>query len=181
MTIVTKTGDKGETGLFGGQRVPKDDLRIETIGTVDELNAILGIVLADGSAGENLSAWLTKTQNMLFRAGADLATPHENNKAVVPRIEQAQIDELEQWIARLEQTPLPPYFVLPGGSKAAAHLHLARAVCRRAERCAVSLSHRTDLGPFILKYLNRLSDFLFLAALEANRKANRENIRVSYS
>ena len=124
---------------------------------------------------------LIKTQNVLFRAGADLATPHEENKAVVPRIGEEQILELEEWVASLEQTPLPPYFVLPGGSKSAAELHVARAICRRAERCTVALSKRADLGPNIVKYLNRLSDFLFLAALEANRDTGTENIRVSYS
>ncbi len=181
MSIVTKTGDKGETGLFGGQRVAKDDLRIEAIGTVDELNAMLGMVLTDEYLGSYLRTSLTKTQNVLFTLGADLATPHEDNKAVVPRIEQTQIAELEEWIAVLEQTPLPPYFVLPGGSHAAAHLHLARAVCRRAERLTVSLAKRAAIGTDILVYLNRLSDYLFLAALEANRDANVENIRVSYS
>lgn len=181
MSIVTKTGDKGETGLFGGQRVSKDDLRIETIGTVDELNATLGCVLADLQNAETLHEWLTKTQNVLFRAGADFATPHENNNAIVPRIEKEQIEEVEGWISILEETPLPPYFILPGGSKSAAELHLARAICRRAERCAVSLSKRAEIGTDVIKYLNRLSDFLFLASLEANRLANVENIRVSYS
>jgi len=129
----------------------------------------------------NLHTWLTKTQNVLFTLGADLATPHKNNNAVVPRIGQSQIEELETWVSELEQTPLPPYFVLPGGSKVAAELHMARAICRRAERLAVSLSHQSAIGPEILQYLNRLSDFLFLASLEANRGANLENIRVSYS
>ncbi len=341
MSIVTKTGDKGETGLFGGQRVPKDDVRIETIGTVDELNAVLGMVIAslratspfpqplpprgagerheedyrcnhqingsvleharemrksptnaekylwhhlrsdqlgirfrkqhpiggyildfycpkaklgievdgpihddpmrqeaddrrtdklsdegifilrfkneevlydtktvlntirmhihppplageglgEGEAvdekeklgiGEDLIRMLTKIQNTLFTLGADLATPHENNKAVVPRIEKEHIEEIEGWIATLEETPLPPYFILPGGSKSAAELHLARAMCRRAERCTVTLSRRTEIGSNVVQYLNRLSDFLFLASLEANRLANVENIRVSY-
>lgn len=179
MSIVTKTGDKGETGLYGGQRVPKDDVRIEAIGTVDELNAILGLVLSEGNS--SLSKQIEHTQNVLFILGADLATPHENNKAIVPRIEQKHIDTLEEWIAILEETPLPPYFVLPGGSKTASELHIARAVCRRAERVVVSLSRQNPLGNFLVTYLNRLSDYLFLAALEANRAENIENIRVSYT
>ena len=188
MSIVTRTGDKGETGLFGGMRVVKDDVRIETIGTVDELNAVLGLVLCDmhtiegaDTPLERLYAHILRTQNVLFTLGADLATPREHNNAIVPRIEPQHIDELDDWIAVLEDTPLPPYFVLPGGSRAAAELHVARAICRRAERLAVSLSHRSDSGPEILRYLNRLSDFLFLAALEANRSAGMENIRVSYT
>lgn len=199
MTIVTKTGDKGDTGLFGGQRVPKDDLRIETIGTVDELNAMLGVVIASLQTispyppapfpreekggevtGEKLQSWLLKTQNILFTLGADLATPKTNNKAVVPRIEQKQIDELEEWIAILEETPLPPYFILPGGSKQAAELHLARTICRRSERLAVCLSKKTDIGPHVIIYLNRLSDYLFLAAIQANKDEGVENVRVTY-
>lgn len=179
MSIVTKTGDKGETGLFGGQRIAKDDIRMEAIGTVDELNAILGLVLSEGDS--SLSTQIEHTQNVLFTLGADLATPHENNKAVVPRIEGKHIDELEEWIKILEETPLPPYFVLPGGSKTASELHVARAVCRRAERVAVSLSKKISLGSMIIPYLNRLSDYLFLAALEANNTENIENIRISYS
>lgn len=181
MSIVTKTGDKGETGLFGGQRIAKDDLRIETIGTVDELNAMLGIVLAEPANAQILHDQLLRTQNVLFTLGADLATPKEDNKAVVPRIEDTHIAELEEWISFLEQTPLPAYFVLPGGSKGAAELHLSRAICRRAERLAVSLSKKTPIGAEIVKYLNRLSDYLFLAALAANREAHVADIRVSYS
>jgi cob(I)alamin adenosyltransferase len=181
MSIVTRTGDKGETGLYGGQRVPKDDLRIDTIGTVDELNALLSLPSDEIDLPLALVMQIGRIQNVLFTLGADLATPAENNNAVVPRIGNTHIDELEEWISVLEENPLPPYFVLPGGSRAASFLHTARAVCRRAERLAVSLSHRVDIGPHILKYLNRLSDFLFLAALEANRGAGLENIRVSYS
>jgi cob(I)alamin adenosyltransferase len=181
MSIVTKTGDKGETGLFGGQRVRKDDVRIEAIGTVDELNALLSIPTDEIDLPLSVIEHIGRIQNLLFTAGADLATPHENNNAVVPRIESHHIEELEQWIAELERTPLPPYFVLPGGSRAASYLHTARAVCRRAERLTVSLGDRSEIGPHISMFLNRLSDFLFLAALEANRAAGVRDIRVSYS
>jgi cob(I)alamin adenosyltransferase len=180
MSIVTKTGDKGETGLFGGQRVRKDDVRIEAIGTVDELNALLSIPTDEIDLPLSVVEHIGRIQNLLFTAGADLATPHENNKAVVPRIEPHHIEELDQWIAELEATPLPPYFVLPGGSRAASYMHTARAVCRRAERLIVSLSHQADIGPDIQTFMNRLSDFLFLAALEANRAAGISDIRVSY-
>lgn len=181
MTIVTKTGDKGETGLFGGQRVPKDDLRIETIGAIDELNAHLSLPLNADDLSLGIIEQLSITQNTLFTLGADIATPHENNKAIAPRITAKHIADLEEWIAAMEETPLPPYFVLPGGSEAAGHLHVARAVCRRTERLAVSLGKRAEIGRDLLVYLNRLSDYLFLAALEANRNAGRENIRVRYA
>ncbi len=181
MSIVTKTGDKGETGLFGGQRVRKDDVRIEAIGTIDELNALLSIPTDEIDLPLSIVERIGRIQNLLFTAGADLATPRQDNKAVVPRIEAHHIEELDQWITELEATPLPPYFVLPGGSRAASYIHTARAVCRRAERLVVSLSHQVDIGLQIQIFLNRLSDFLFLAALEANRAARIRDIRVSYS
>jgi cob(I)alamin adenosyltransferase len=180
MSIVTKTGDKGQTGLFGGKRIGKDDVRMEVIGTIDELTAMIGVVLSEFDKTSSIHEPLSHTQNMLFRLGADIATPREDNKAVVPRIEKKHIKEVEEWIAKLEETPLPPYFILPGGSKAAAQLHLARAICRRAERAMVALSHRNDLGPDVLTYVNRLGDYLFLAALEANRATGIEDVRVSY-
>lgn len=178
MSIVTKTGDQGETGLYGGQRVPKDDARMDAIGTVDELNAMIGVVIA----GMNTPfPELQRIQNVLFTLGADLATPHEHNKAIAPRIDQSHIDELEKWIKILEETPLPPYFILPGGSKSAAELHVARAICRRAERLIVALSKKVTMGSMIIPYVNRLSDYLFLAALEANKQEGLDNIRVSYT
>ncbi len=180
MSIVTKTGDKGETGLFGGQRVRKDDVRIEAIGTIDELNALLSMPTDEIDLPLSIVEHIGRIQNLLFTVGADLATPRQDNKAVVPRIEPHHIAEVESWIAELEATPLPPYFILPGGSRAASYLHTARAVCRRAERLTVSLASRTDIGSDIQTFLNRLSDFLFLAALEANRAAGIRDIRVSY-
>jgi cob(I)alamin adenosyltransferase len=180
MTIVTKTGDRGETGLFGGQRVAKDDIRIEAIGTVDELNAHLSLPLQADDLSLDVIEQIAITQNTLFTVGADLATPRTDNKAIAKRITPEHITQLEQWIATFESTPLPPYFVLPGGSEAAGHLHVARAVCRRAERLVVSLGKQIDIGQDLPIYLNRLSDYLFLAALEANRSAGMENIRVRY-
>lgn len=181
MTIVTRTGDKGMTGLFGGQRVSKTDTRIQAYGTVDELNAVLGLVIAAGHCSEALNAQILRTQNVLFRLGADLATPAEGNKAVVPRLEQPQIDELEGWIAALEAA-LPPMtqFVLPGGSHGASLLHLARTVCRRAERWVVALREADGTGAETVMYLNRLSDYLFLAALKANKDAGTPDVPVKY-
>ena len=180
MSIVTKTGDKGMTGLFGGQGVAKKDPRIEAIGTLAELNALLSIPTDEFDIALHLVEWIGSIQNLLFTAGADLATPTENNNATVPRIEARHIEQLEQWITQLEETPLPPYFVLPGGSRAASYLHTARAVCRRAERQTVSLGQRSPIGESLPTFLNRLSYFLFLAALEANRSAGIAQIRVSY-
>lgn len=182
MSIVTRTGDKGQTGLFGGERVSKGDLRIHAYGTVDELNATLGMALSSQTLGEMLQAQLLRTQNVLFRLGADLATPKENNNATVPRIEQEHIDELEQWVAALEQR-LPPLqsFVLPGGSPGASLLHLARTICRRAERWTVELQAERNIGAEPVIYLNRLSDYLFLAALQANEEAGVEDVKVSYT
>lgn len=176
MTIVTKTGDKGETGLFGGQRVSKSDIRMHATGTVDELNAVIGLCLAE--MGTN--AQLTRIQNVLFRLGADLATPRMGN-ANPPRIEPMHIQELEDWIDAFESSiQIPNYFILPGGSKAASFLHLARTVCRRAERFVVELRQKEDLGTNMVIYLNRLSDYLFLAAMQANKDANITDIRVEY-
>jgi cob(I)alamin adenosyltransferase len=181
MSIVTRTGDKGETGLFGGERVSKADMRIHAYGTVDELNALLGVIVAAGHVSENLKAQLLRTQNMLFRLGADLATPRENNNAKVPRIEQEHIQELDEWITQMEEA-IPPlqFFILPGGSHGSALLHVARTVCRRAERWTVALQDREEVGTDAVMYLNRLSDYLFLAAMKANEEAGVPDVQVKY-
>ncbi|MEK7218643.1 MAG: cob(I)yrinic acid a,c-diamide adenosyltransferase [Patescibacteria group bacterium] len=187
MSIVTKTGDNGETGLVGGSRIPKSDVRLHAYGTVDELNATLGMVLAEPGLPPPLKDQLTEVQHLLFRLGADLASPMDvkNTK----RIEAVHTKELEEWIAHLEET-LPPltFFILPGGSKAGSALHLARTVCRRAERRAVALSQTSSAGvrpadevsPQALIFLNRLGDYLFLAARYANRKASIKEVGVEY-
>ena len=170
MKIYTKTGDDGTTGLFGGRRVAKNDSRIEAYGTVDELNSVLGIALStDMPIGirpdiEHISA-------LLLTAGADLATPLEPPpRYAIPRIADDDVLMLERLIDEYEQDLEPlTNFILPGGTPAAAHLHLARTVCRRAERWAVALSGEEDIGTTITKFLNRLSDFLFVAARRANR------------
>jgi cob(I)alamin adenosyltransferase len=172
MKIYTKTGDRGETGLFGGARVGKDDLRVEAYGSVDELNAALGAARAlrpDPAIDEVLA----RAQSSLFAVGAELATPRESRAhGAVPPVEAAWALELEGAIDRWD-AELPPLaaFVLPGGTPAAASLHVARAACRRAERRAVALARSAPVDPEVIVYLNRLSDCLFVAARLANRRA----------
>lgn len=172
MKIYTRTGDRGDTSLFGGQRVPKDALRIEAYGTVDELNSVLGIARAD-NAEPALDATLERIQDELFVLGADLATPRSLEKKGVRRIAHTEADRLEQEIDRFE-TGLQPLksFILPGGSPVAARMHFARTVCRRAERIVVRLSRNEDIGDDITIYLNRLSDLLFVLARYANHAAH---------
>jgi cob(I)alamin adenosyltransferase len=178
MKIYTKTGDRGDTSLFGGQRVPKDALRIEACGTVDELNSVIGIALADGP-DEDVRSVLEHVQHRLFELGADLATPRPAaGKKKVRRIEPRDSLWLEREIDRLE-THLKPLhsFILPGGSRFASRLHFARTVCRRAERVVVRLSRNEDIGEGVKMYLNRLSDFLFVLARYANQSAGISEIR----
>ena len=168
MKIYTKTGDDGSTGLFGGQRVSKSNLRVDVYGTIDELNSVIGIVIANDPR-EKMIETLESICSKLFVAGSDIATPIENAKVSIQRISEDDITSLEKLID--EYTSVLPelkHFILPGGSKTSAYLHLARTVCRRAERLAVELSLSENIGDFIIRYLNRLSDFLFTASRYAN-------------
>lgn len=177
MKIYTRTGDKGDTSLFGGQRVPKDALRIEAYGTVDELNSVLGIVIAECDDREIVKI-LTELQKRLFQVGADLATPRSSHKKGVHRFEAKDSESLERIIDDLEvKLKSLRSFILPGGSPVAARLHFARTVCRRAERCVVRLSRHEDIGEGMTMYLNRLSDLLFVLARYANRRANVSEVR----
>lgn len=169
--IYTRTGDKGETGLVDGSRVPKDAARVAAFGTVDELNAGLGLARlhAGGAAAEGIA----RIQNDLFDLGADLATPGFDNDAAAKRpplrVVAAQTGRLEAEIDAMNADLAPlRSFVLPGGSALAAYLHLARTVCRRAERAAVTLAAAESVNPEAVRYLNRLSDWLFVAARVAN-------------
>jgi cob(I)alamin adenosyltransferase len=178
MRIYTGTGDEGTTGLFGGQRVRKDAARVEAYGAVDEANALLGVARAMLRPDDPLGERLVQIQGELFVVGADLATPEVEGKAAsasVPRVQAEDITRLEAWIdeAQAELEPLRS-FILPGGGQAAAHLHLARTVCRRAERRAVTLGAEEHVSPDIRVYLNRLSDLLFVWARLVN---TREGIR----
>lgn len=176
MKIYTKTGDGGETGLFAGPRVPKDDPRIEAYGTVDELNSTLGLVRCE-LQDDDLDTLLATIQNHLFTVGAELATP-ESERHRVALIGESQITPLEQAIDRLEGelTPLTQ-FILPGGCRAAAALHQSRTVCRRAERRVVTLQKHGELSAgessdsHVVEYLNRLGDLLFVMARCANSRA----------
>ena len=179
MKIYTKTGDDGETGLFGGPRVAKDTARIEAYGTVDELNALLGVVRAKELPVANEvcdpAAVLKRLQDELFTLGADLATPN-TAKPSVPRITAAMTVRLESEIDAMESTLEPlREFILPGGTKAAAALHFARTVCRRAERHTVSLARDEEINDEVLRYLNRLSDHLFVLARFLNAQAGRSD------
>jgi cob(I)alamin adenosyltransferase len=172
--IYTRTGDKGTTALAAGGRRPKYDLRIEAYGTVDETNACIGLVRLH-TAGQEIDAMLGRIQNDLFDLGADLATVETDKPLPYEplRITQGQVDRLEQEIDRLNaELSVLRSFVLPGGTPAAAALHLARTVCRRAERHVVKLMERPDekVSPESVKYLNRLSDFLFVASRYVNDK-----------
>lgn len=167
--IYTRTGDDGSTALGSGARIGKDDLRVDCYGTVDELNAVLGVALCQPAARE-LAGPLSRIQNDLFHLGSDLCvTEAEKATRPLPRIEERHVSWLEAEIDRWNaQLPALDNFILPGGSPAAAHLHVARTVCRRAERILVALARREPVGGWALPYLNRLSDLLFVYARAAN-------------
>ncbi len=166
--IYTKTGDKGETSLFGGERVAKDNERIEAYGSVDELNSLMGIIRSL-QPSQKINAMLENIQNDLFIVGADLATPNTNTNSVIPHIAETQYQNLEKNIDVLEEKLSPlTSFILPGGTTIAAQLHFVRTVCRRAERCVVKLSHLEKINNNIIIYLNRLSDLLFVMARYEN-------------
>jgi cob(I)alamin adenosyltransferase len=164
--IYTRTGDKGDTGLADGSRIPKDNPRAQAIGDVDELNCAIGVAI--GALGDDdIHAMLSAIQNELFDLGADLATPGDDftPSDMALHIVQPQIDRMEREIDRMNESLEPlRSFILPAGAGGAAELHLARAVGRRAERSAVSASREVALNPLALIYLNRLSDWLFVAA-----------------
>jgi cob(I)alamin adenosyltransferase len=165
--IYTRAGDAGETSLGDGSRVPKTDPRIEAYGAVDELNSVVGLVLADDPPFE-FRPWLEQVQNDLFDLGADLSVPLEDERERL-RVRTEQVERLEE-LCDLVNERLEPLksFILPGGTEAAARLHVARSVCRRAERLAVDLAAKESVNPAALAYLNRLSDLLFILARAAN-------------
>ncbi len=164
MKIYTKTGDQGQTALFGGQRLPKDDLRIEAYGTVDELNSHVGL-LRDYGFPETENSVLLEIQDRLFTLGSLLASDPAKKNLKVPLISADDITYLENEIDRLnEHLPEMRSFVLPGGHLAVSQCHVVRCVCRRAERRVVTLAAASDVDPLIIQYLNRLSDFFFVLA-----------------
>ncbi len=178
MKIYTKTGDTGETGLFGGGRVRKDHPRTQAYGEVDELNAAIGLAYAHCSHAA-VRPLLLEIERDLFALGGQLANPRERSPIKVAKsaIDPARVEELERSIDALEgEIPALKRFILPGGPQGGAALHVARAVCRRAERAVVSLHRAEPLNPVVLQYLNRLSDWLFTAARAENRLAGAEEI-----
>lgn len=179
-SIVTRTGDKGTTGLYGGARLPKDHPRVCAYGDVDELNAILGVVLASAHLSVETRAQITEVQHLLFRVGGDLATPLQK-ESKQERVNAEHVRCIEEWIAQMESN-LPPQkaFILPGGTSAAAHLHHARTVCRRAERSVVALQTTEPVNLEVAVLLNRLGDYLFLAARAANHEAGAGDTEVHY-
>ena len=169
--IYTKTGDDGTTALGSGERRPKYDLRIEAYGTVDETNAAIGVVRIYTHDLPEFDAMLGRIQNDLFDLGADLAVPERDGKAERLRVVASQVERLERDIDALNDKLAPlTSFVLPGGTPAAAHLHVARTICRRAERVIVELAAKPNeqVGAAGIQYMNRLSDFLFVASRAAN-------------
>ena len=166
--IYTRAGDAGETSLGDGSRVPKTDLRIEAYGTVDELNSFVGAALA-GEVPDEFRPWLEQVQNDLFDLGADLSVPLEDERRERLRVTGEQVERLEGLCDLVNERLVPlKSFVLPGGTEASARLHVARAVCRRAERLSVALAAEHGVNPAALAYLNRLSDLLFILARAAN-------------
>jgi cob(I)alamin adenosyltransferase len=177
MKIYTKTGDSGDTSLFGGKRVPKSILRIDAYGTVDEVNAQLGVVRALHPP-DDVDNLLEKIQNQLFELGADLAAPFDSAPPNTKRIQQNGIQFLEETIDRIEAQLEPlKSFILPGGSLVSAQMHVARTVCRRAERLVDALGRKEEIGKFPLMYLNRLADFLFVAARYMNKRTETEEVQ----
>lgn len=176
--VVTKTGDKGQTALIGGERVSKGSLRVSAYGEVDELNSCLGLAAAHLSDAQCREI-LQEIQHRLFTVGADLASPQE---VAVPRVTSEHVDRLEEILDGL-MDELPPLeeFILPGGGPGGATLHLARTVARRAERTTVVLAEQSEINPLAIIYLNRLSDLLFVLARVANRREGRPETLADFS
>ncbi|MDY0779180.1 cob(I)yrinic acid a,c-diamide adenosyltransferase [Tenacibaculum sp. IB213877] len=184
MKIYTKTGDKGTTSLFGGTRVPKYHLRIESYGTVDELNSYIGLV-RDQAIDNHSKESLLKIQNELFTLGAMLATPPEKEtlkngkeRLNIPKIDAKSIQFLEHQIDEMNNSlPVMTHFILPGGHQTVSFCHVARCVCRRAERLSVALHDEEGIDPNIIMYLNRLSDYLFVLARKLTKYLQAEEVK----
>lgn len=184
MKVYTKTGDNGTTSLFGGTRVPKDHIRIESYGTVDELNSFIGLI-RDQNINQHYKDILIEIQDRLFTVGAILATPPEKEilKNGQPRLQklgiiESDIELLENEIDTMEDSlPQMTHFVLPGGHTTVSYCHIARCVCRRAERLSVHLNHNEPVPEIAIKYLNRLSDYLFVLARKLTSDLNADEVK----
>ncbi len=177
MSIVTRTGDLGETSFASGERVSKDDIRIETYGTLDELNSVIGVTLTF-MYDETVRSILTRVQNDLFTLGAELASlspKTEELKLQLPKVTPQHVIDVERDIVQLEEKlPVQKSFILPNGTPASCFLHFTRTICRRAERCTVAISRDFHVNPQVLRYLNRLSDLLYLLARWANKEVKEQ-------
>lgn len=184
MKVYTKTGDKGTTALFGGTRVPKDHARIESYGTVDELNSYIGLI-RDQEINSHYKNILIEIQDRLFTVGAILATPQEKEVLKNGELRLQKLGILETDIELLEneidtmEDALPPmtHFILPGGNTTVSYCHITRCVCRRAERLAVHLSHNEPVAEIVIKYLNRLSDYLFVLARKLSSDLQADEVK----
>ena len=176
MKVYTKTGDLGETSLLGGSRVSKAELQIESYGTVDELNSYIGL-MRDQIWKQPLLEELIEIQDRLFTIGAHLANDKKKNKIKLPEIHEKDVQRLEMEIDMMD-SQLPPMkaFILPGGHTLVSHTHIARCVCRRAERKVVRLSESWEISPIIIKYLNRLSDYLFVLGRKLSKDLGADEI-----
>ena len=184
MKVYTKTGDKGTTALFGGTRVPKDHIRIDSYGTIDELNSYIGL-LRDQNIEAGHKANLERIQDRLFTIGAILATPankeflkNGTERLNIPKISETDVEALEKAIDTMEDY-LPPmtHFVLPGGHQTVSYCHITRCICRRAERLAVKLDHEEPVDILVMTYLNRLSDYLFVLARKLSAELGAEEVQ----
>lgn len=176
MKVYTKKGDKGTTQLIGGTRVPKSSLRIEAYGTVDELNSYVGL-LRDQEIEAKHQERLLEIQDRLFTMGSLLAVDENGTKMQLPGLFDGDVENIENWIDDMEAGLEPmKSFILPGGHPSVSHTHIARCICRRAERIAVDLSNTTEVDPLLLCYLNRLSDYLFVLSRALTKELNAKEI-----
>lgn len=172
MKIYTKKGDTGTTGLIGGTRVLKSSLRIESYGTIDELNSYIGVV-RDQGIHETKVSQLIEIQDRLFTIGSSLASDPEKSNMKIPDLKESDIQQLERWMDEMDEgLPEMRFFVLPGGHPAVSFCHVARCVCRRAERIIVDLSQNEFVAPLVISYINRLSDYLFVLSRQVTKDTN---------
>lgn len=172
MKIYTKKGDTGTTGLIGGTRVLKSSLRIESYGTIDELNSYIGVV-RDQGIHETKVSQLIEIQDRLFTIGSSLASDPEKSNMKIPDLNESDIQQLEHWMDEMDEgLPEMRFFVLPGGHPAISFCHVARCVCRRAERIIVDLSQNEFVAPLVISYINRLSDYLFVLSRQVAKDTN---------
>lgn len=176
LKIYTKTGDKGQTSLIGGTRVPKHHIRIESYGTVDELNSYIGLI-RDQQIDEHSKSILIEIQDRLFTIGSSLASDPDKSKMKIPDLKETDIELLEKEMDEMDKTlPEMKSFVLPGGHTIVSYCHLARSVCRRAERLTIHLSEDSFVSDLVIKYLNRLSDYLFVLSRKLSQDLNAKEI-----